>query len=305
MKISVIIPTKDRKSVIESVESIFLQEHLPNEIIIIDDGSIIPVKTFLEKESHFNFNLTNVNTYRFENSQGVKKARNKGMQIASGDILMFLDDDDTWEPKKVGNQVTLLTERPEIGLVYTGRLMVNSCNRKKVLYKVPAQASGKLYPKMLYRNIIGTISSVAIKKSLLSEVGYFDEKLPAWEDYDFLIRCCKSTTVDHDDSYNVRYTLPEKSHESSYQSNRGDRRKKAYKILINKYQSDIEAEGLWGSRKIKSEKLFSVGRGMREQGVKETIPWILKSFFMYPNLKALSLMFPIDILGYLKNILKK
>src|SRR5690606_7415178 len=124
---------------------------------------------------------------------------------SKGNILMFLDDDDTWERDKILEQVSCLEKDPEAALVYSGRIMVYDTDRSKELYRVAAVKSGNLYPEILKKNIIGTTSSVAIKKDVFFEAGRFDEKFPAMQDYDLWIRTCQLAPVIGDGKFNVRY----------------------------------------------------------------------------------------------------
>src|SRR5699024_3402807 len=103
---------------------------------------------------------------RFEKSKGACAARNRGVEMSRGDIIMFLDDDDTWEPTKIENQLQVFQKYPDVGLVYSGRRVVLENNRKKVLYNIQPKNEGNLYPEIFKKNMIGTTSSVALKKDL-------------------------------------------------------------------------------------------------------------------------------------------
>lgn len=88
MKISVIIPTKDRPSDLEqTLRSILTQSRRPDELIIIDDGHL--EQTFLDKI------LGNRLTCQYfcKARPGLVLSRLKGLELATGDIISFLDDD--------------------------------------------------------------------------------------------------------------------------------------------------------------------------------------------------------------------
>lgn len=302
MKISVIIPTYNRYwQLNEAIRSVYNQTKKPDEIIIIDDASEQKISQ-VDFEDFFCEEITII-FERFEIPKGACHARNRGAEIASGDILMFLDDDDTWEPNKVEAQLSIFATNIHIGLVYSGRLMASSTNRNKILYTIQPLASGNLYPQILYDNLIGTTSSVAIKKSLFTEVGGFDKELPAFQDYDLWIRCCKRTIVGHDGSCNVRYTVS--ANPKSQISGQSYRHIEAVHKLMDKYKKEIASQGIFQARKITAKHLFSVAKSLRNHGLIKALPWICSSFFQYPNSKVIALILPVRTIQILQNFRSK
>ena len=205
---------------------------------------------------------------------------------------MFLDDD-SWEPKKIHDQLKIFVSNPQIGLVYSGKLIVKETAREKILYQVTPRAKGNLYPEILYDNLIGSTSSVAIRKQIFQQVGGFDAKMPALQDYDLWIRCCQKTLIGHDYAYNLRYTIAEKpEHQISGQSHR---QIDAVKMMLKKYHSEITQQGFINARKIYAAKMFYIAKSLRTQSLAAAMSWIIKSFWQYPNLKVLALLFPLKI----------
>lgn len=92
--VSVLIPTKNRKDLLQrSLKSVLNQSIVPEEIIIVNDGSIDQTKTFLENFKLKNKNL-NLKVIHIKNSGGVNFARNQGIKEAKSEWIAFLDDDD-------------------------------------------------------------------------------------------------------------------------------------------------------------------------------------------------------------------
>lgn len=86
--ISVIIPCYNAASFIkETLESIFGQEGVQFEVIVIDDGSTDASASIIKQ---FNGRLC----YEYQQNRGVSAARNKGLQISNGDYVVFFDADD-------------------------------------------------------------------------------------------------------------------------------------------------------------------------------------------------------------------
>lgn len=280
MKVSVIITTFNRpQALIEAVKSVLNQSLLPSEILVVNDGKEIP-----ENEACLAHPLVRI--VQNEQSRGANFSRNRGVNLSKGDILMFLDDDDTWEENKVMEQVSHFERDPAIGLVYTGKIMVYDTDRTKELYRVPANRSGNLYPEILRKNIIGTTSAVALKKEVIVSAGKFDEDLPAMQDYDLWIRICKIAPVVGDKRFNVRYTLNQYS-KSAQISNSGNNQEKAGKLILQKYQLLYKQEGI-SLRKRKSRMYFYIAKAHKGKRLKKSFYFALKSFFTFPNLPALA-----------------
>jgi glycosyltransferase involved in cell wall biosynthesis len=291
MKVSVIIPTHNRiKQLQQAYQSVCNQSIKPAEIIIIDDAS---EKNLDAQKMQLNHSDINTIIERFEIPQGACKARNRGAEIASGDLLMFLDDDDTWETEKISAQLQIFQNNSEVGLVYSGRLMVSESNRDRIIYRIKPKFFGQLYPQILYNNLIGCTSSVAIRKSIFQAVNGFDENLPALQDYELWIRLCQKTLVGHDDSYHVRYTISENP--TAQISGKSDRYIQATERLLVKHQQEITLQGAISIRKVRANLYFFVAKSLRYQGIIPALYWIIKSFMQYPNLKVWLLIIPIKI----------
>ena len=98
-KISVIIPTYNSSNFIQkTLESLASQTVLPEEIIIVDDGSEDNTVEIINKWAQYKKSL-NIKLKQ-NHHKGPGETRNIGIQLSKGDWISFLDSDDTWEPKK-------------------------------------------------------------------------------------------------------------------------------------------------------------------------------------------------------------
>ncbi|MDJ0745511.1 MAG: glycosyltransferase family A protein [Xenococcaceae cyanobacterium MO_167.B27] len=308
MKVSVIIITHNRPLEFQAaLKSVLQQTRKPDEIIVIDDGSNPDLKPNM---ANLSSDFVPIKLKRFEVPQKPCRARNKGAEIASGDILMFLDDDDTWETTKIREQLSVFEQNPDVGLVYSGRLIVSSKNREKILYRIKPKFAGNLYPEILSQNVIGPPSSVAIKKLLFTEVGGFDPNMKAYEDYDLWIRCCQKTIIGHDNSCNVRYTLTEKPNAQrsgqikvQVQGKLSYRHLEGVHQLLDKYQEEIELQGTIKARIIRATRFFAVAKSLRRHGLRQSLPFIWASFCQYPSLKVLALIMPPRIIQLVRGFI--
>jgi len=178
--VSAVITTFDRASmVVEAVESVLSQTYRNIEVIVVDDGSTDGTDLALSRFGD------RIRYFRQENS-GPSAARNRGIELASGEFVAFLDSDDLWTPEKIGRQVNFMLENPDFPLCYTDEIWIRN-GRRVNQGKRHRKYGGWIFPHVLPLCIISPSSAMARKK-LFDIVGPFDETLPACEDYDMWIR---------------------------------------------------------------------------------------------------------------------
>jgi glycosyltransferase involved in cell wall biosynthesis len=104
-RISCIIPAYNSEAFIHrSLRSVLDQTHPPNEIVVVDDGSVDATPKILASYGDL------VHVIRQENS-GPAAARNAGIKAATGELICFQDADDEWHPDKIARQISLLSSR--------------------------------------------------------------------------------------------------------------------------------------------------------------------------------------------------
>jgi glycosyltransferase involved in cell wall biosynthesis len=289
MKVSVIIPTRNRIGPLQdAVRSVLAQQVPPSEIVVVDDASDEDVPGCLAPL--FEREPVRLVYVRQPEPRGACAARNRGVQAAQGDILMFLDDDDTWEPEKIARQLEIFGAHADVGLVYTGRLLVADADRSRVIGLVTPKARGRLYPAILYGNLIGTTSSVALRRSLFEAAGGFDERFPAKQDYDLWIRCARLTRIEHDGGHHVRYTIAADPRRQI--SGRRDAHARAVRLLLEKYAEDIARQGAIGRRKILAAQYYTIAKAAQRDGYLYGLRWVLKSQLACPNWRSVLGLLP-------------
>ncbi len=111
--ISVIIPVYNgEKFLAEALESVFVQDYSPLEIIVVDDGSTDGTAALL---STYGERIRSVH----QSNQGPAAARNRGLEIAGGELIAFLDADDLWLSGKLRRQIDYLDIHPTVRVVAT------------------------------------------------------------------------------------------------------------------------------------------------------------------------------------------
>ncbi len=178
--ISVIIPTYNRGWIIkEAIDSVLTQNYPDFELIVVDDGSTDDTQNILAEYK------SRIRILQQDN-KGVSAARNYGIDKARGDYLAFLDSDDIWLQNKITTQVNFFKQDPESLICQTQEIWIRNGKRVNPK-KYHKKYSGMIFEKTLPRCLVSP-SAVMIKKSLIEEVGCFDETLPACEDYDLWLR---------------------------------------------------------------------------------------------------------------------
>jgi glycosyltransferase involved in cell wall biosynthesis len=179
-KVTVIIPTFNRERFIrECVESVLSQTYQDFELIVVDDGSTDGTPDLLQK---YDGRLT----YIWQENRGPSAARNRGIQLASGEWICFLDSDDLWLPRKLERQMEFFARHPDARVCYTEEIWYRY-GRRVNPKKKHRKYSGWIYQKMLPLCLVSP-SSVMLHRSVFDVVGLFDEDLPACEDYDLWLR---------------------------------------------------------------------------------------------------------------------
>lgn len=180
MKISVIIPTFNRKHTLQrAIDSVLAQTIKPYEIIIVDDGSKDGTKEWLLQ------NYPSVQ-YIHQPNNGVSSARNKGIQISQGSWIALLDSDDEWMPEKLEYQSRFLEMNRDSSFCHTNEIWIRNGVRVNQMKK-HKKYGGDIFKHCLDICRISPSSSI-IKKDVFEEVGAFDESLTVCEDYDLWLR---------------------------------------------------------------------------------------------------------------------
>jgi glycosyltransferase involved in cell wall biosynthesis len=181
--ISVVIPVFNRENLIKkAIESVLCQTYSNYELIIVDDGSRDNTKKILRQ---YQITYPHIIKVIYSRNKGVSCARNIGIAKARGEYLAFLDSDDLWISSKLCEQIDFMLKK-NLDICQTeeiwvrNNVRVNSKNKHK-------KKSGKIFYDSLVLCIISP-SAVMIKKTVFENIGMFDEKLLACEDYDLWLR---------------------------------------------------------------------------------------------------------------------
>jgi glycosyltransferase involved in cell wall biosynthesis len=119
--VSVVIPCyRCENTIDEAVASVLQQTALPAELILVEDNSGDEGRT-LDRLQHLraqNRSPVAITVLQQPQNRGPGEARNAGWEIATQELLAFLDADDTWHPEKLATQYRLMLAHPELSLTF-------------------------------------------------------------------------------------------------------------------------------------------------------------------------------------------
>ncbi|WP_300597101.1 glycosyltransferase family A protein [Niabella sp.] len=174
--VSIIIPYYNNvDTIVESVNSALKQTHSRIEIIVVDDGSKIPLTDILPTEVK---NNPHVKLLR-QNNTGPSGARNLGAQSSNGSFFVFLDADDKLAPHYVSSCLATFEEKKNINIVYSEAAYFG---KKKGKWELPVYK----FENFLFCNCIPIFAM--IRREHFFAVCMFDVHLRYNEDWDLWLR---------------------------------------------------------------------------------------------------------------------
>ena len=178
--VSIIIPTYNRGYCLhKAIDSVLAQTYPYFELIVVDDGSKDNTEN-LVKDYHDDI------IYIRQKNRGPAAARNRGIQAAGSDLLAFLDSDDRFAKNKLEVQIRAMLQKPAYLISHTQEIWYRNgqiLNQKKRHKK----NSGDIFNQSLKLCAVG-MSTVLMHREIFHRYGFFDEKFPCCEDYEYWLR---------------------------------------------------------------------------------------------------------------------
>lgn len=125
--VSIITPTYNSQSfIVETIESVFAQTYANWELILVDDCSQDDTWKILEEYKNKD---SRVKILKLDKNYGAGVARNKGITIAEGDFMAFVDSDDIWVPQKLELQLNFMKEKRRL-ICYSSYYLIDESSEK-------------------------------------------------------------------------------------------------------------------------------------------------------------------------------
>ena len=191
--VSVVVPCFNQgRYLADCISSILNQTYQVIEIIVINDGSTDETKQVADL-------FKDQIRYFYQLNKGASAARNAGIRYAKGKYIQFLDADDMLQSEKICFHVAYLEQHPTIDIVY-GDVRYFTDKPEKLDFGYYAynsnkpwvpelwEAKGSVLTKLMLRNIL-PINCALIRRSVVDDVGEWNQDLCALEDWEYWIRC--------------------------------------------------------------------------------------------------------------------
>ena len=201
--VSAVISTYNRQDKLKrAIASVLNQTLREIEIIIVDNAS-----TDKTEEVVKSFDDRRIFYIKHEVNKGGPAARNTGIRAAKAPLIALLDDDDEWFAEKLEKQVKRIKAASQkVGLVYVGTEIYDE--RKRLVQQVNhPQYRGNVYQRLLLSTILGSVSSVLIKRECFDKAGMFDEQLTSCQDWDMWLRIAQYFEFDFVDQPLARINM--------------------------------------------------------------------------------------------------
>jgi glycosyltransferase involved in cell wall biosynthesis len=185
--VSIIVPAYEARPFIEqAMHDVARQTHKNWELIVVEDASPNSVHDLVDK---FRSSVpeNNVVFHRKAANSGASATRNVAIGLANGDTIAFLDADDRWLPIHLARKIEQL-EHQQADIVYSAVDVFDDATGDSLYSWGPDEYEQNNFPQSLFiRNFIQP-SAVVMRRSVLEDVGLFDENVYLVEDYDFWLR---------------------------------------------------------------------------------------------------------------------
>ncbi len=172
----------------EAVESVLAQVYENWELLLIDDGST--ATDLLRALPALAARDRRIRLVRLESHQGISAALNKGLELANGEWVTFLDHDDLVEPDGLFQNVRLLQRNPGLDLIYSDEDKLTDQGFDSPMLKPDWSPDFFLSCNYLCHMIF-------LRRDLVREVGGFQPQFDGSQDYDLLLRVSERTNRIH------------------------------------------------------------------------------------------------------------
>ncbi len=240
--VSVVITTYKRppEAVEKAVQSVMNQTYQDFEILIVDDNHNDSKESkFIERAFS---GRERIGYIKQDGNKGACAARNLGIKNAKGNFIAFLDDDDTWEPHKLEEQIERFKGTDEdVAMVYCLGDVVDVSTEPPTVteyYTTRLYKDEITFHDQLKYDYIGSTSQGLIRKSALVKLGGFDESLPARQDYEMWLRISKNYKI-----YGVKKVLFHYIQHGMEQITKSPKKAwTGYKLVYKKYYEDYKKD---------------------------------------------------------------
>ncbi len=183
MKVSIIVNCHNGEKYLEEcLESIKKQTYKNYEVIFFDNNSYDKSKIIFKGYENEKFKY-----FRCDKKKNLYDARNEALIECSGEIITFLDVDDTWHEDKLSEQIKIFKSHIDVDLIYTDYILRDEYKKKNK--KILLKKINKDLTNNLLKNTKIALLTVAVRKKTLEKINFrFDPDYNIIGDFDLLIK---------------------------------------------------------------------------------------------------------------------
>jgi glycosyltransferase involved in cell wall biosynthesis len=199
MLVSVVIPTYNRAGkVVESIESVRAQTYSRWELIVVDDGSTDSTP----EDIACRFGKDSRIQYVAQANRGASAARNRGIALAKGEVIAFLDSDDLYFPGFLAAHLSVYQNHPSADVVFSDlekqaggeirpRFMEHTLIFREVIEGLGRgdvlELRRDLMKQVLLQEIPIKMPGTTVRSKVFRSYGLFDEEIAVAEDWVFML----------------------------------------------------------------------------------------------------------------------
>ena len=249
MKVSIITSVYNNKATIEdAIKSVLSQTYKDIEYIVVDgassDGTTDIIKKYEDK----------ISKLVSEKDKGIYDGLNKGVDLATGDVIAFLHSDDIYENENIISEVVALFQSNDVDSIYGDLVYVDKDDTSKIFRY---WKSGEYTFKKLQNGWMPPHPTFFVKRKFYEKYGKFDLDFGIAADYDFMLRMLGKYKI------STMY-LPK----VLYKMRVGGASNRSLKNIIQKSREDIKAlknNGIGGIHTIVMKNLSKIPQFLKKK----------------------------------------
>lgn len=184
--ISIIMPAYNREdTIMAAITSVLAQTYSHFELVIVDDGSTDGTVPVVES-----FADDRILLIKGPGRSGVSEARNIGLRAAKGELIAYLDSDNTWQPEYLSAMVAALHKTPNAQAAYSGQYLYRGSHPEPFAIRFASFNKGLLEN----RNYID-LNCFMHSKHVFKKTGMFDTQLKRFVDWDLILKISSEFTI--------------------------------------------------------------------------------------------------------------
>lgn len=183
-QVSIIMPAYNAAQFIGSAIRSILAQTCPHfELILINDGSTDTTETIVREFGDPRIRI------EFQSNAGPSAARNRGIQSAKGQYIIFLDADDAMTPEFIADHLREFQQHPQADLVYCDDLLMDAEGKPLRVIARRHYGGPDEIVRDLFRNGYPIVPfRTCLRKRVFDKIGLYDPQLHVAEDYDMIRR---------------------------------------------------------------------------------------------------------------------